>query len=353
MTQRVIPLSRPFRGPHDLDALERVLSSGRLVTGPEVGHFEAAIARATGRKHAIAVSSGTDALVLALSALEIDGGDVLCPALSWPSPAHAIRMRGAKVRLVDVDRDSWNASAAGYAARRTSETRAAIAIDQFGNPSEHGAIASALEGIPIVVDAACALGSTYHDRPSASYGVIACLSFHPRKIVTTGEGGACVTDDDDLAERLRVLRNHGQEKPGVFVVPSGNSRMSELAAALGRTQIGELDRLVSRRRAIAQRYRSALASRVAVQHELPGAASNFQTFGLVVREGRDRVVEAMRGAGIECGILSYALSRIGSLEHDTCVNAEAIADRGLAIPLFDGLTDEDAARVLGALEALL
>lgn len=349
----MIPLSRPFRGPNDLDAIARVLDSGRLVVGPEVEAFERMLASATARKHAIAVSSGTDALVLALAALDVEG-EVLCPALTWPSPAHAIRMRGGTVRLVDVDRGTWNASAEGYRTRRTDATRAAIVIDQFGNPSEHDAIAQVLSGIPVIVDAACALGSTYRQKPSASYGTIACLSFHPRKIVTTGEGGACLTDDDAIADRLRMLRNHGQTRPGTFVEASGNSRLSEVAAALGRTQLGELDRLVSRRREIARRYRSALGARVGVQRELEGAASNFQTFGVLVSGKRDRIVEAMRGAGIECGILSYALSRLHSVgANEPCPNAEAIADQGMALPLFHDLTDADAARVTSVLEGVL
>jgi perosamine synthetase len=349
----MIPLSRPFRGPNDLDAIARVLDSGRLVVGPEVEAFERMLATAAGRKHAIAVSSGTDALILALEALGIEG-EVLCPALTWPSPAHAIRMRGGTVRLVDVDRGTWNATADGYRSGRSEATRAAIVIDQFGNPSEHDAIAEALSGVPIIVDAACALGSSYRGRPSASYGTIACLSFHPRKIVTTGEGGACLTDDEALADRLRMLRNHGQSRPGIFAVASGNSRMSEVAAALGRTQLGELDRLVARRREIARRYRAALGSRVATQRELEGAASNFQTFGIVVSGNRDRIIEAMRAAGIECGILSYALSRLDSVgASDPCPNAEAIAERGMALPLFHDLGDEQAARVVSVLEGLL
>jgi perosamine synthetase len=354
----MIPLSRPFRGPNDLDAIARVLDSGRLVVGPEVEAFERMLASATARKHAIAVSSGTDALVLALAALDVQG-EVLCPALTWPSPAHAIRMRGGTVRLVDVDRGTWNASADGYRSARTAATRAAIVIDQFGNPSEHDAIKEALSGIPIIVDAACALGSTYRGKPNASYGTIACLSFHPRKIVTTGEGGACVTDDDAIADRLRMLRNHGQTRPGTFVEASGNSRLSEVAAALGRTQLGELDRLVSRRREIARRYRSALGARVGMQRELEGAASNFQTFGILlprttVSGKRDRILEAMRSAGIECGILSYALSRLHSVgANEPCPNAEAIADQGMALPLFHDLSDGDAARVTSVLEGLL
>jgi len=218
------------------------------VQGALVERFEHAVAALVGRRHAVAVSSGTSALQLALKALQIGPGDeVLCPALSWPSPAHAVRVAGAKARFVDVDQDEWNSSAEALRAARNGSTRAAIVIDQFGNPARAEEIRAALGALPIIEDAACALGSRFANGPCGSLGKVSCLSFHPRKILTTGEGGMCLTDDDDIAEKLRMLRNHGQLR-GEFVVAAGNSRMTEIAAALGLAQLQRLDDIIVRRR---------------------------------------------------------------------------------------------------------
>jgi len=204
----LIPLAKPWIGEDEQRAVSAVLQSGQLVQGALVERFEHSVAALTGRRHAVAVSSGTSALQLALRALQIGPGDeVLCPALSWPSPAHAIRVAGAKVRFVDVDQDEWNSSAEALRAARTGNTKAAIVIDQFGNPVRAEQIREALGSLPIIEDAACALGSRFTSGPCGGLGRVSCVSFHPRKILTTGEGGICLTDDDDLAEQLRMTRS--------------------------------------------------------------------------------------------------------------------------------------------------
>src|SRR5690606_16536081 len=151
----------------ELAACERVLKSGMLVQGTEVASFEAALCARTQRAHAVAVSNGTTALELALRALSVGPGDeVLCPDLTWPSPAHAIRMVVATPVLVDVDAAEWNAAPEHFARARTSRTRAAVLIEQFGNPARHDAMAGALADLPRIVDAACSLGASYRDAPS-------------------------------------------------------------------------------------------------------------------------------------------------------------------------------------------
>lgn len=346
-------------GEEEIAAASAVLASGMLVQGERVAAFERALAERCGRAYAVACGSGTAALELALAAIGVSGGEVLCPDLSWPSPAHAIVRSGARPVLVDVDRESWNASAASLAAARTERTAAAIVIDQLGNPAEHPAIAEALRDLPILVDAACSIGATLSGRPAASYGLVACLSFHPRKLVTTGEGGACLTDDPRLAEELRILRNHGQRAAGVFVSAAGNQRMSEMAAAIGLVQLGRLDAMLERRRALAARYRAALGGRFGLQEPPEGGVSNWQTFGITLPEHasadtRDALVASLREAGIEAGRLSYALHRIGSLEGKYSGGpfpvAEHLDARGLALPLHPLLEDAEQDRVLAVLE---
>jgi perosamine synthetase len=328
-----------------------------LVQGAEVARFEDALAARTDRSHAIAVSSGTAALELALESLGIGpGDDVLCPALTWPSPAHAVRRRGANVVLVDVNPHTWNVTAEGLHRARTPRTRAAILIDQFGSPADAIAIRAVLESVAIVEDAACAIGSRFEDgSPCGSLGDLSCLSFHPRKVLTTGEGGACLTDDADLARHLRMLRNHGQKGPGIFSESGPNQRLTEMAAALGRGQLHRLDAAIARRRAILARYREELPE-LSFQQVLPEAFENAQTAGAVLPAGatagdRNAFLERLRAFEIEAGILSHSLGRLPSVvgaSPRAMPISDDLADRGFALPLHDGLREEEVDRVVDA-----
>lgn len=353
----MIRLAKPWIGDNEQRAVAAVLESGQLVQGALVERFEQAVAALVGRKHAIAVSSGTSALHLALKVLAIGPGDeVLCPALSWPSPAHAVRGAGAKVQFVDVDTDEWNSTEDALRSARTGQTKAAIVIDQFGNPVRAAAIRKALGALPIIEDAACALGSRFPNGPCGSFGKVSCLSFHPRKILTTGEGGMCLTDDEDIAEKLRMLRNHGQLR-GEFVVAAGNHRMTEIAAALGLAQLQRLDDIVARRRELAGAYRETLGDAVGLQLSPPGAESNFQTFGVILPQGRDRdaIRHKMREHGVEAGLLSFAIHKLGSFagSNASMPIAEHLAARGLALPLFPQMRNADADEVTRVLLRVL
>ncbi len=354
----MIRLARPWIGEEEIAAATATLASEMRVHGERVAAFERALAARCEREHAIACGSGTAALEIALAAVGVAGRDVLCPDLSWPSPAHAIVRAGGRPILVDVDPASWNGSAEALASARTESTAAAIVIDQFGTPADHPKIAAALPDLPIIVDAACSIGATVGGRPSAAAGVIACLSFHPRKLLTTGEGGACLTDDEKLAGAMRALRNHGQRAPGEFVIAAGNQRMTEVAAAIGLAQLARLDAIVERRRALAERYLAALPPSFGVQRPPAGAMSNRQTFGLTLpeactREQRDALVAELRARGVEAGRLSYAIHRIGSMRGlhggGPFPVAEHVDDRGLALPLHPLMDASEIDRVIDAL----
>ena len=353
----MIRLAKPWIGEDEQRAVAAVLESGQLVQGAMVERFEQALAALVGRKHGIAVSSGTAALQLALRVFSVGPGDeVLCPALSWPSPAHAVRVAGAKVRFVDVDPDEWNSSGDALRAARTDSTKAAIVIDQFGNPARAAAIRQALGALPIIEDAACALGSRFSNGPCGSLGEVSCLSFHPRKILTTGEGGMCLTDDDATAEKLRTLRNHGQLR-GEFVVAAGNFRMTEMAAALGLAQLKRLDEILSRRRELAALYRERLGESIRLQTVPEGAESNFQTFGVILPLGVDRAaaLEKMRERGVEAGRLSFAINKLGSFTgNDASMPvAEHVAARGIALPLFPQMRNAEVDQVTRVLFGVL
>ncbi len=364
----MIPLTIPALGAEEMAACERVLKSGMLVQGKEVQAFETRLAEVVSRTHAVAVSNGTSALELALRALELGPGDeVLCPALTWPSPAHAIRSVGASVALVDVDPHEWNATEVQFAAARTPRTRAAILIEQFGNPARHEAIARAIPDLPLIVDAACSLGASYRDAPCGSHGLIACTSFHPRKVLTTGEGGACMTNDRGLAQRLRVLRNHGQLEPGNFVTAAGNARMTELAAAIGQVQLEKLGQLCAERRALADRLLRALPGLI-TQRTPEHGRENRQTLGVLVgapfagSEARDRAVVELASRGVQAGKLSYALQTLPQFAREaeeaarvgrSLSVAEDIAARGMCVPLFPGMRPEQLEQVTSALREVL
>ncbi len=365
----MIPLTRPLLGIEEEQAVAAVLRTGMLVQGARVAELEQAVAQQVGRAHAIAVVNGTAALELALHALGIGpGARVVVPALTWPSPAHAVLACGAEPVLVDVDAGEWNSGPLQVRAALDPKPDAVIAIDQFGNPSrvpELLALLGPLGNVPLIVDAACSLGSTLDGVPCGRLGVIACSSFHPRKVITTGEGGMCLTDDPALAERIRELRNHGQAGPGRFGRAAGNERMSEISAAVGVVQMTRLPTILERRRALAARYRQAFAGLpLRMQAAAPGALPNHQTLGVVLDErlDRDALIARLGERGVQAGLLSYALQSLPQLREAadaaaragrSLAAAEAIAARGMALPLYPTFAEADQDRVIEALRASL
>jgi len=363
-----IRLARPALDHRELEAMGRVLESGMLVSGAVVERFEHASRERCGTAHAVAVGSGTAALELAMRALDLGGGEVLVPALTWPSPAHAAALSGARPVLVDVDPSEWNGSPETFLRGLGAATRGIVAIDQFGAPARHGALRAALDAagrrdVVVIEDAACAIGSSLEGRPCGSFGAISTLSFHPRKVVTTGEGGMCLTDDPALAARLRTLRNHGQREAGVFVEPGPNHRLTEMQAAMGLVQLEKLDAILVRRRAIAARYREGLEGAGLMLQTAPnGSTRNEQTFGAILPDtappsARDRLIALASEEAVELGRLSYDLTAIASLSasgpHADVPVTRGLVARGFALPLHTAMTDEDVERVIGTVRRCL
>ena len=213
-----IRLARPDVGEAELAALADVVASGMLTMGPKVEEFERALAEACGTAQAVVVSSGTAALHLAMMALRIGPGDeVIVPAYTFPATANVVELCGARAVLVDVDPDTFNIEPARVVDALTERTKAVLVVHLFGRPAEWEALQTAVpQNVALVEDAAGALGARYREQPCGSLGLLGCLSFHPRKIVTTGEGGAVTTDEAELADAVRRLRHHG-------IVPRGRS----------------------------------------------------------------------------------------------------------------------------------
>ena len=358
----MIRLATPTLDASDSAALQRVLDSAWLSNGTEGPAFEEELAAYLGIAHAIVVSNGTTALTLALESLGIGPGDeVIVPAFTYLATLHAVRLVGAIPVIVDVERTSFNLDPARVAAAISPRTKALMPVDQFGLGADLEAL-RAVSHLPIVEDAACALGATRHGMPCGRGVALACYSFHPRKIITTGEGGLIVTDDAERAAWLRQRRNHGRDSHGRFCGVGGNYRLSELAAALGRSQLARLDAVLARRRELAEHYRQRLADHpvLSLQQAPRGFAHSYQTFALRLEledaaRQRDALIRRLREEGIECGIatnsatLEIPYAGTAGASPLAAPESHRLGLGGMALPLHPGLRAADVDQVCEAL----
>jgi len=360
-------LTRPDAGEDALARLAAVLESGWLTGGPQLERFEESLAAWLGVPHVVAVSSGTAALQLALLACGIGKGDaVLVPDFSFPATANAVEQTGARAVLVDVEPDSLNLDLDAAAAAVTPETRAILPVHQFGRPMALDALEAfaAQHGLLLVEDAACALGAEHRGRRCGTAGRAGCFSFHPRKVLTTGEGGAIATRDAALAARCRSVRSHGAGSGASDYEEIGfNYRMSELHAALGLAQLGRLDELLARRAALAALYRERLAGLPLgpLPGSPPGGRHAFQSYVVQLPEAasREAVQQQLAAQGIETRVparaihtLPYYRRRYGYQAGQLPTSFRA-SRQALALPLYPSMRESDTERVARALGAAL
>jgi dTDP-4-amino-4,6-dideoxygalactose transaminase len=350
----LIRLARPDTGPEELAELVAVLESGQLTMGPKVEEFEELLAAAAGADHAVAVSSGTAALHVAVLALGIGEGDeVLVPAYTFPATANVVALAGGRPVLVDVDPVTMNIDPEDAARRVTPRTKAVLAVHLFGRPAR----LEELPGLTLIEDAAGALGATHRGRPCGGLGAAGCFSFHPRKIVTTGEGGAVTTDDAALAERMRSLRHHGWSPSDSYVdMPEGafNYRLSDVLCALGIPQLRRLEELLAARERVAAGYAERLAHLdVLLPDADPGDRHGLQAYVIQV-DDRDEVMASLRAQDIQCQIGTYALHRLGAYrDQGPFPGADSVFERALALPLHTRLTDAELDRIAAALDIVV
>jgi perosamine synthetase len=350
---RVIRLAWPDLGADEVAAVAEVLESGYLTMGPKVAEFERLLGEVCATSEAVAVSSGTAALHLAVRALGIGPGDeVIVPAYTFPSTANAVALAGARPVLVDVDPVTMNVDVDRVYEAVTARTRAVIGVHLFGRPLDWDALQSAVANeVALVEDAAGALGAQWRGMPCGGLGVLGCLSFHPRKVVTTGEGGAVTTSDSDLADVVRALRHHGVVAHGAFDIaePSTNYRLSDLQCAIGIAQLARLDGLLAARRRVAVAYNERLAGTVQVPAADDGDRHGWQAY-VVQLDRRDDALAGLREAGIQAQIGTYALHRLGAYrDQGSFPGADAAFERALALPLHTRLGDAELDRVAGTL----
>ena len=352
MTLDPIRLARPDVGEAEIAAVAEVLRSGQLTMGPQVPAFERAIAEAVGTADAVAVSSGTAALHLALLALGIGRGDeVIVPAYTFPATANAVELCGGTAVLVDVDSETFLARPEQVAEAITARTRAVLAVHLFGRPLPWEELQTAVpQDVALVEDAAGALGARYRGTPCGALGLLGCLSFHPRKVVTTGEGGAVTTDEAELAAAVRRLRHHGIAGDPVDIrVPGFNYRLADVLCALGIPQLARLESLLQARERVAGWYTERLAQLVGTPAADEGDRHGWQAY-VVTLDRRDDALAGLRAEGIEAQIGTYAVNRLSAYAgRGSFPGADAAFERALALPFATTMTEGDVDRVSAAL----
>jgi dTDP-4-amino-4,6-dideoxygalactose transaminase len=373
-TQQPIPLTRPSTGQAELDAVAEVLASGWLAgQGPRSAELEAGFRELTGRAHATAVNNCTAGLHLALRALDIGPGDeVVVADYSFPATGHAVLYCGARPVFVDVRPDTATIDPSLVEAAITPRTKGIVAVDALGVPADWDPLAeiARLHGLFLVGDAACSAGGVYAGRPCGGFGDVAVFSLHARKGITSGEGGVVVTDNDQVAARVRSEACFGmqsafaRQSAGSLAIPTFpelgyNYKLSDILAAVATVQLSKLDEFTARRRGLAARYAELLSTvdGVAAPRIPPDRLPTWQTYAVTLDEELDRnaIVVALRECGIGCNIGTYALHRQGVYgpERADCPVSRNIFERHLALPMYPDLTDAEQDRVVETLAKVI
>lgn len=377
--KRNIPISKPSLGEEEWLAVREPIESGWLTQGPKVAEFERIFAERHQVRNAVAVSNCTTALHLALVALGIKEGDeVLVPAFTWVATANVVMYCKATPVFVDVDPRTFNIDTEQIEAKLTSRTKAIIPVHLFGLCAEIDEIKEAAPSLAIVEDAACAAGSGYKGRPAGSLGDMGCFSFHPRKSVTTGEGGMLTTDNDELAEQVNRLRNHGasiseeqrHHGPKPYILPEFaelgfNYRMTDLQGAVGVVQLKKLDEFIDERQKWAEFYDEQLGTLAWL--DTPDVPSHqrhgWQSYVLMIDEEkaplkRNDMMELFQHKGISTRpgthavhMLKFYADRFGISPEDF-PGSRACNDYSISIPLHNQMTEEDFHYVADTIRSL-
>jgi len=374
----MIPIAKPYLTTEEAQAAYDTILTGWITQGPRVADFEEKFASYTGAKYAVAVSNCTTALHLSMIVAGIGEGDeVICPSLSYIATANCIRYVNAVPVFAEVDPVTYNLDIHDVIKRITPKTKAILLVHQIGMPADIDAFQKLCDarGLKLIEDAACAAGSAYKDKKIGSHSELVCFSFHPRKVISTGDGGMITTSRKDFYERLKLLRQHGMavndrvrhESKTVMITDhlelGYNYRMTDVQAAIGIKQLEKLDWVVSERRKIAQYYHEALRhiDVIRLPLEEPGYFSNYQSYSVYLKPeckiNRDELMQKMLEQGI--ATRSGIMTSHRETAYRQYVNglslpvSEEACDRSIIIPLYVPMTQEEMELVVHVLKQYL
>jgi perosamine synthetase len=344
----IIPHSRPSIGQHDVEAVTEVLASGRIAQGEKVREFERALANYVGKRHGVAVSSGTSALHLALSCLGVGVGDeVIMPSYVCSSPYFATLHAHAVPKIVDIDISNYNICASTIKPQICSRTKAVIVPHLFGTPAELGPILGL--GIPIVEDCAQSLGAEYKSQRVGSFGKVSVFSFYATKMITTGEGGMILTDDDECYARLMQLRDYDRK---ALAPVKYNYKMTDIQATLGLSQLDKLPDFIERRSRIASIYTNAFSEHnIKLQGTTAESKCAFYRYVMML-EDMERIRKKAHSQGVICErpVFKPLHDSLASVE---CPNSDFVHSHALSIPLYPSLSDEEIEYIILRLGEIL
>jgi len=374
----MIPIAKPYLTENDAQAAYDAIMSGWITQGPRVQEFEEKFAAYTGAKHAVAVSNCTTGLHLAMILAGIQAGDeVICPSMSYIATANSIMYMGATPVFAEVHPETYNLDVADAERRITPNTKAILLVHQIGMPADIDAFSALCKkhNLILIEDAACAAGSSYNGKKIGSHSDLVCFSFHPRKVISTGDGGMVTTNNDAYAERMKLLRQHGMSvnagaRHGATKIifedhleVAYNYRMTDIQAAVGIQQLAKLDWIVEERRKIAARYLTELADIdcIRLPREESGYFTNWQSFSIYLKENapmsRNELMQALLDKGIASrrGVMT---SHRETAYKAMCAGlslprTEEACDRSIIIPLYVPMEANDVSTVIHALRELL
>jgi perosamine synthetase len=372
-----VPFARPYFSGREGAAVADVIATGWVSQGPKVREFEEAFAERVGAPHAVATTNCTTALQLALYVAGVGPGDeVIVPSLSFIATANAVWQNGATPVFADVDLDTYNLDPAAAERAITPRTKAIMPVHQLGLPADMDPFLALGEahGVAIVEDAACAIGASYKGRPIGSIAPLACFSLHPRKVITTGEGGMIAVADEATAARLRMLRQHAMDVSDLqrhsardivieaYPERGWNARMTDMQAALGLCQLELLDEILAERTRLAARYGRALAGipHIDAPFEPEYAVRTWQSYAVMIGPsapvGRNELMQRLLQDGVPTRRGVMAIHREGayaSAVETLLPNTERATRDSMMLPLFPGMSDEEQDHVLDRLAANL
>lgn len=365
----MIKLSRPYIPSGTSDAICEVLCSGNLVQGVKVIDFEHQLATYLNVDHVVAVSSGTAALHIALLSLGVaEGDEVIVPAYSFPAVANAVELTGARCVFADINLEDYCMGVSALESLITPATKVIMPVHEFGQSVDMDAVMLLAQkyNIKVVEDAACAIGTIYSQKYAGTIGDLGCFSFHPRKILTTGEGGAVVTNDANLAAKVRLLRNHGMTpKDGImdFMTPGFNYRMTDFQAVMGILQLPDLSETINIHQSQAKIYHELFddVAGILTDTVYDNRTQTYQTYQIVFESKvvRDRIKKELFDLGIESNIGAYCIPEQSyyldkyQLEPAKFVNASIAFHFGLALPIGRHLNREQILQIGNTVKQLL